>query len=78
MFLTHAELVCLMDLSRTINHMRMKGIENQDLVPDVLHTRALMKAMDADIRVVLQYDTDMVDVELHVFEPEEHCYSFHK
>ena len=61
--------------------MRLKGVENEHLIPSWIINK-LTKTMDADIRVVVTWDTDLTDVSLHVFEPEnyngEHCCDFKK
>jgi N-acetyl-beta-hexosaminidase len=44
--------------------MRLKGIEHEHLLPSWIINK-LTKTMDADIRVVSTWDTDMTDVSLH-------------
>jgi uncharacterized protein YfaP (DUF2135 family) len=34
--------------------------------------------MQVDLRIILNWNIDMTDLELHVYEPgDEHCHSFH-
>lgn len=44
--------------------MRFQGLESSHLLPSLFHNRIFTKAMDFDIRIVLQWDTDLTDVEL--------------
>eukprot|EP01126_Amoeba_proteus_P024524 TRINITY_DN24697_c0_g1_i1.p1 TRINITY_DN24697_c0_g1~~TRINITY_DN24697_c0_g1_i1.p1 ORF type:complete len:756 (-),score=204.11 TRINITY_DN24697_c0_g1_i1:45-2312(-) len=69
------EATAIMDLNRLVqyiyfydyHHLFLHAVDNRFLLP-----------VRIDLRVVVFWDTDMTDVELHVEEPSgEKCYSFH-
>jgi len=67
------EITALTDVMRLLKHG-----ENNDFVKLKDHVdKRLVCDMDVDLRVTIQWDTDMTDVELLVIEPNgECCYSF--
>jgi len=72
---TQIEVIAIMDLNRLVNIVQGLSFPHQ-LLNQVDHR--LFHPFDLDIRVSIQWDTDMTDVELHVTEPNgEECYSFH-
>jgi len=67
------ELITLMELNRLAN---LAGRENIP-TPERIDPR-LIKLLDLDVRISMSWDTDMTDVDLHVFEPTgEHAYYGH-
>jgi len=69
------EVTTVMDLNRIINIADFYGFQHE--VSPLIDAR-LLSPIYVDLRVVLIWDTDMTDLELHVTEPSgENCYSFH-
>jgi len=70
------EVTTLMDLSRLFNYLNAYGYLHK--LSNVIDTRIIPKAsMGIDLRIEIQWDTDLTDVELHIQEPTgEVCYSF--
>jgi len=71
------EVTAVMELTRVANFVREHGF---DTTHHTLHSidHRLLSAISVELRVVVVWDTDMTDVELHVEEPSgEKCYSFH-
>ena len=67
------ELIALMELNRLIRLASIADIE----VPAQIDTR-LIKCLDLDLRVSMSWDTDLTDVDLHLFEPDgSHAYYGH-
>ncbi len=67
------ELIVLMELNRLI-HLAKK---QDTAVPKKIDSR-LIRLLDLDIRISMAWDTDLTDVDLHVFEPTgEHAYYGH-
>jgi len=65
------EVIALMELNRIIDLARRAGIEDLPVSP------ALVQSMGLDVRIVLTWDADSTDIDLHVVEPtgEEVFYS---
>jgi len=69
------EVTAIMDLNRAIIYSNLFSFHH-DLKP--LVDERLLSPIVIDLRVVLIWDTDMTDVELHITEPtQEECYCFH-
>jgi hypothetical protein len=67
------EIIALMELNRLIHFATNQNIA----VPARIDTR-LIKLLDLDVRISMSWDTDLTDVDLHVFEPTgEHAYYGH-
>jgi len=74
---SQVEIVSLMDLNRIISMMKWKGFNFQNQ-QNIQIDRRLIYEIDVDIRVILMWDTDMIDLELHCTEPNgEICNSLH-
>lgn len=73
---SEVELTCLMELAHAVD---MHGFDRSALhtKPGLKTPEHLLKKFDVDLRIVLGWDTDMTDVDLHVIEPtgEECMYS---
>ncbi len=66
------ELVALMELNALIPRAKAAGAE------DVPLDKRLVKLLDCDVRIVLNWDADMTDIDLHVIEPSgEEAYYEH-
>ncbi|MBU0944060.1 MAG: DUF2135 domain-containing protein [Proteobacteria bacterium] len=64
------ELIALMELNRLIHFARAEGVA----VPERIDKR-FIRNLDLDIRISMSWDTDLTDVDLHVFEPDRgHAY----
>ena len=65
------EVIALMELNRIIDLARRAGIGDLPVSP------ALVQSMGLDVRIVLTWDADSTDIDLHVVEPtgEEVFYS---
>jgi len=69
------EQCALMELNRLANYIISDGL-TKELVP--LIDERYISPMDLDIRVVIQWDQDLADVDLHVTEPSgEECSPMH-
>jgi len=71
------EATAITELNRVTNYVRFYGF---DTTHHALHgiDNRLLSPVGVDLRVVILWDTDMTDVELHVEEPSgEKCFSFH-
>jgi len=67
------EIPTLMDLNRVMSLMDYFGLTTFFPMDRLLRCQC-----DVDLRIVLQWDTDKTDVELHVVEPDgEKCYCMH-
>jgi hypothetical protein len=68
------ELIALIELNRTLPKARAAGVADSFLDP------RLIRALDLDIRIVMTWDADMTDMDLHVVEPsgEEAYYSHNR
>ncbi len=67
------ELIALMELNRIIHLVSKADIA----IPERIDHR-FIQLLDLDIRISLSWDSDMTDVDLHVFEPTgEHAYYGH-
>ncbi|MFC1524513.1 VIT domain-containing protein [Thermodesulfobacteriota bacterium] len=67
------EIIALMELNRLIHFAGQVNIS----VPARIDPR-LIRLLDLDIRINMSWDTDMTDVDLHLFEPTgEHAYYGH-
>ena len=67
------EIIALMELNRLINFSGQQNVTT----PERIDSR-LIKLLDLDVRISMSWDTDMTDVDLHVFEPTgEHAYYGH-
>lgn len=53
------------DLSRIVNQMRLRGIENETFIPSQILNGALLRGMDVDLRIVCTWNIDLINVELH-------------
>jgi len=77
---TQVEAIALMELCRYHKDLHLPDIVANDKLWNMLQNFdiPLNIPMHSDLRVVLSWDTDMVDLELHVVEPDgQHCHSFH-
>lgn len=65
------EIVALMELNEIIRRAKQAGIDDLPVSP------AFVQAVNTDLRLVLSWDADATDIDLHVVEPtgEEVCYS---
>lgn len=64
------ELIALMELNRLLRLLERDGVE----VPAEVEPR-FRKLLDLDLRISMSWDTDLTDVDLHVYEPTgEHAY----
>jgi len=71
------EAIAVMDLNRVLHLMRCQGYTYQNQQNFKVDTR-IDYYMDIDVRVVISWDADMVDVELQCVEPGgEICSSMH-
>ncbi len=69
------EQTALMELNRLLARARREGrpVPAPDLPAD------LLRPLDCDVRIVLAWDTDLTDVDLHVLEPNgEDCFYGHR
>ena len=67
------EIISLMELNRLIRFAGQQNITT----PEHIDSR-FIKLLDLDVRISMSWDTDMTDVDLHVFEPTgEHAYYGH-
>jgi len=77
---TQVEAIALMELCRYRKNLELPDIVMNDKLWTMLlnYDLPLDIPMDSDIRIVLTWDADIIDLELHVFEPYgQHCHSFH-
>jgi len=76
---SQVEQVALMDLQRAQSMMRAKGFAFHAKQGQALIDKRLVAyELGVDIRVVVGWDSDLLDVELHCVEPNgETCYSLH-
>jgi len=77
---TQVEAIALLELCRYRKNLHLPDIVMNDKLWSMLqnYDLPLEIPMDCDIRIVLTWDADMIDMELHVFEPDgQHCHSFH-
>jgi len=69
------EVTAVTDLNRLVNYAQLHGYHHE--LSQLVDGR-LLAPMMVDMRVLVLWDTDMTDVELHVVEPSgEECYSLH-
>jgi len=72
---TQIELTAIMELNRLMNFVSTNIKVLQKVTPNI--ENRLLSKMTLDLRVYVQWDTQMSNVELHVVEPTgEKCYSF--
>lgn len=70
------EIVALMDLNRIVDIMNKKGFAFEN-VQNVSVDKRLIQLLDTDIRAVISWDMDLVDVEFCCKEPTgETCNAF--
>jgi len=62
------EVVALMDLNRILNLMNARGFSQQNQ-QNVTVDKRLVRLLDCDVRVVMSWDTDGIDVQLSCLEP---------
>jgi len=77
---TQVEVIALMELSRIYKDLDISAIVQCDELYSILqqYPIRLDVPLQLDLRIVMCWDTDIVDIELHVVEPNgEECYSFH-
>jgi len=73
---TQIELIAIQELNRLYNYVQRNVKVTQKV--NTFMDKRLITSVACDIRIIVQWDTDMSDVELHVIEPTgEKCYSFH-
>lgn len=68
------EIIALVELNRILPRARDVGCPEPKIDP------RFVKCLDMDLRVVMTWDADMTDMDLHVVEPsgEEACYSHNR
>lgn len=72
------EVVALMDLNRVVAIIKSLNLEHTMGLAHLVDPRVISLQMPVDIRIQIQWDTDMTDVELTVTEPSgEKCNSIH-
>lgn len=75
---SQVEVVALMDINRVIAIVRSLNLEHVIGVQNLVDPRLYSTNMPVDLRIQIQWDTDMTDVELSVIEPSgEKCNSIH-
>jgi len=77
---TQVEAIAMMELCRFEKDLQVSQIVQNDKLWDMLQNYdvPLSIPMFCDIRITLSWDADMIDMELHVIEPDgQHCHSFH-
>jgi len=77
---TQVEAIAMMELCRFEKDLQLHQIVANDKLWDMIknYDLPLSIPMSCDIRIILTWDADMIDMELHVFEPNsQHCHSFH-
>jgi hypothetical protein len=66
------ELIALVELNHILSRARRVGVERAPV------DERLVKPIDLDVRIVMTWDTDMTDMDLHVIEPSgEEAYYGH-
>jgi len=69
------EVTAVTDLNRLVNYAQFHGYHHE--LAQLVDGRLLAPLL-VDLRVLVLWDTDMTDVELHVVEPSgEECFSLH-
>ena len=65
------ELTALLELARCLKKMKQNNlfVLASNLIPPSLVEWDLLKEIDDDIRIILNWDTDLSNVELEVIEP---------
>lgn len=72
------EVVALMDINRVVAIIRSLNLEHVIGIHNFVDPRLYAAHMPVDLRIQIQWDTDMTDVELTVVEPSgEKCNSIH-
>lgn len=67
------ELIALMEFNRILPKAKAVGLEKAPL------DERLVKLLDCDLRIVMTWDADSTDMDLHIFEPSaEHVYYSHR
>jgi len=69
------EVTTAMEINRLVSYAEFFGLHYK--ISQILDSR-IIAPITVDLRVLIIWDTDMTDVELHVTDPSgEECYSFH-
>lgn len=72
------EVVVLMDINRVVAIIRSMNLEHVIGIHNFVDPRLYAAHMPVDLRIQIQWDTDMTDLELTVVEPSgEKCNSIH-
>jgi hypothetical protein len=75
---SQVEVVALMDLNRVVAIIKSLNLEHTLGLANLVDARVISLQMPVDLRIQIQWDTDMTDVELTVTEPSgERCNSIH-
>ena len=59
------ELIALMELNALLPQARAAGLAAKDVAVD----KRLLALLDLDVRIVMTWDADQTDIDLHVIEP---------
>ena len=67
------EIIALMELNRIVRLAQKAGVKDDQITVDP----RLIKAMPLDVRIVISWDSDNTDIDLHVIEPSKNdvCYN---